>query len=116
MVETSTNTFSLSELHAGADCDCIEIVKVNNPTGKGAMCLVVDDVGRLVNKRAKLRATLIYGCLYDGIVGDCIICTEGIVDGEHDLVKFTSEEAKELMELINGDFETFYNKLLEVNQ
>ena len=112
LVLSDKEDFTLEELHTGADCHTFEIVRVADPLHKDQrICLVIDDIGKITGKRINMRASLMYGSFYDYIAGDAIICKEGIVNGEHDLVKFTQEEAVELVNLINHNVDALYREV-----
>ena len=112
LVLSDKEEFTLEELHAGASCHTFEIVRVSDPLHKDQrICLVIDDTGKITGKRINMRASLMYGSFYDYIAGDAIICKEGIVNGEPDLIKFTQEEAVELINLINENVDALYREV-----
>lgn len=92
LIESETKDFTLKELKKAASCDCIEIVRVLNPIDGSVLCLVVDESGKLKNKRINLRASLLYGSVYDYIAGDAVVCKE---EGQ-DLIKMDMLDALEL--------------------
>ena len=76
-------------------------IEVINPDG------FPDDVVLICNEEGKLRGldfnrfVMING-QRDVICGTCIICAVGIVDGEQDLIPLTEEQAKEMLDALNG--------------
>ena len=65
------------------------------------------DIVLICNDEGKLRGldfnrfVMING-QRDVICGTCIICAVGIVDGEQDLIPLTEEQAKEILDALNG--------------
>ena len=100
-IRTDEQTFTLKELQKAIGCDCIEIVRVRNPIDGSTICMVVDGSGKLKNKRINLRASLLYGSVYDYIAGDALICQEEMTDEGPDLVKFDDITALELEQIFN---------------
>ena len=92
--------FTLDELLIAIDCDCIEIVRVRNPIDGSALCMVVDESGKLKRKRINLRASLLYGSVYDYIAGDALICQEAMTEEGPDLVKMSQQDAEELEQVL----------------
>lgn len=100
MVLSDRKDFTLDELHIAIDCDCIEIVRVRNPIDGSVLCMVVDESGKLRKKRINLRASLLYGSVYDYIAGDALICQEAMTEDEPDLVKMSQQDAEELEKVL----------------
>lgn len=102
MVETDAESFELDIFHKEIQCDMIEIVRVKDPTGKieGQLLMIIDESGKLKGKRINLKASLLYGSIYDHIVGTALICKEGFVDGEPDCIPLTKEEATDLLNVM----------------
>lgn len=96
LIESENSGFTLKELQKAASCDCIEIVRVKNPIDGSVMCMVVDESGKLKNKRINLRASLLYGSVYDYIAGDAVVCKEGMTEEGPDLIKMDMLDALEL--------------------
>lgn len=61
----------------------------------------------ICNEEGKLRGldfnrfVRVFG-MRDVIVGTCIICATGIVDGENDLIPLTEEQTTEMLAMLNG--------------
>lgn len=69
VVPANGSDFTLDEIKTLIDCDWVEVVKLS-----GGMLMVIDEEGKLVNKRCNLAATELYGHPYDVIVGDVLVC------------------------------------------
>lgn len=101
LIESEDQTFTLKELQKAISCDCIEIVRVRNPIDGSVLCMVIDESGKLKNKRINLRASLLYGSVYDYIAGDALICQEEMTVEGPDLVKMDKLDALELNHVFN---------------
>lgn len=107
--------FTLDELHIAIDCDCIEIVRVRNPIDGSTLCMVIDESGKVKRKRINLRASLLYGSVYDYIAGDALICKEAMTEDGPDLVKMIQEDTEELEQILSGSC-IKYRKELPMNR
>lgn len=96
LIESEEQTITLKELYNAIGCDCIEIVRVSNPIDGSMLCMVIDESGKIKNKRINLRASLLYGSVYDYIAGDALICQEAMTEEGPDLVKMEKLDALEL--------------------
>ena len=105
LIETNAESFDLDHLREEVQCDMIEIVRVQDPTGKiqGRLLLIIDDEGHFRGKKANLHASRLYGTYYAGIVGTALVCKEGIVNGEPDCIPLTREEAANLLQVMEGE-------------
>lgn len=100
MVLSDRKDFTIDELYIAIGCDCIEIVRVRNPIDGSVLCMVVDESGKLKRKRINLRASLLYGSVYDYIAGDALICQEAMTEDGPDLVKMSQQDAEELEQVL----------------
>lgn len=100
LVLSDRKDFTLDELQIAIDCDCIKIVRVRNPIDGSMLCMVIDESGKLKRKRINLRASLLYGSVYDYIAGDALICKEAITEDCPDLVKMSQADAEELEQVL----------------
>ena len=92
LVPSESHEFTLEELYAGADCDCIQIVRsCCDPD----LLLCIDDNGKILQKYINPLGTLLYYPEYDFIVGDVIVGTSvsPYPDDEPDIYKMEYEQA-----------------------
>lgn len=66
--------FQLEQLYSVLGCDCIEVVRLRDN-----MILIIDEEGKLVDKRINHKATALYNNPDDVIVGDALLCQSDMV-------------------------------------
>lgn len=84
------------------------IEHVNPPMLKKPNCMIVDEEGLIKEKEVNLFGSALQSSLIP-IVGDIIICKEGMRGEDYDIIGYTEEEAKEAYEV----FSSFVNKIAD---
>lgn len=91
----------VKDLKKAIKSDCFDtVISCKFPLPR-KIVMIVDDIGKLEEKEINIKASLLYGELYDWIVGDAVIGDYGTVNGEQDIIPPSAETLNAIYKLFN---------------